>query len=88
MYDVALLFREDWEQIAVQVEQAAQTGAKYENWINDALKQLTSLFATPTSDGPVAVVREISTAATGVTPTENAVHQVINNFLDAANLRR
>lgn len=88
VYDVVSIFRTRWQQIGKDILQLETENAKYAPWINKALKSLTQLFDSPTSIGPVAVVREISTASTGVPPTEAAVHQIMTKFMEDSGLRK
>lgn len=88
IYDVVSLFRKEWKQIGEAILKQRTENRNYQRWIDTALKSLTQLFDSPTSDGPVAVVREISTASIGLTPTETAVYQVMTKFLEVSGTRR
>jgi hypothetical protein len=86
IYDVVSLFRKDWKQIGEAILKQSTANRNYQRWIDTALQSLTQLFNSPVSDGPVAVVREISTTAIGVPPSESAVYQVMTAFLKDSNI--
>lgn len=82
IYEVALLTRDDWPGIAAALVRLR--GRYPQRWFSRARQVLLRLFASVTSDGPVAVARQYrSLMPGGGAPSERAVHTVITGFLDA-----
>ncbi len=87
IFDVIALFRKKWDEIGEVVQTVSGENAKYAKWIRRARERFVKLFESPTSEGPIAIHRVLMSAGDSTTPTEEAIHRVVNQFLDRTNLR-
>lgn len=81
IYEVALLTRERWHEVATVLEQLKNRSYEYETWLQKARQQFGTLFRDVASEGPIAVARTYrGLSGAGWLPSELAVWTVLNGF--------
>ncbi len=81
IFDVLTLYRYGWGEMGDITRAVAADSDKYTRWITKARLELSSLFRSPTADGPVAVHRVYSGAVGSSAPAEETVYRIVSRFL-------
>ena len=82
IYEVALLTRDRWDEVARSLVELRRRHPA--PWFSRARKLMEKLFASDTSDGPIAVARQYRGLVTkGGAPSERAVWTVVRGFTEA-----
>jgi hypothetical protein len=85
VYDVALLYRTRWRELAEVLTRLFESNKTYATWIAQAVKRLKLLFESETSDGPMSVVRVYKDAGYSAI-TERAARRLIEMLLNETGL--
>jgi len=82
IYDVVVLSRGKWSDMHTALT-ALQSAGFPSTWFNRARENLTSLYSSPESDGPVEVARIYNGFMGAGAVRETTIHRLMQRFLDA-----
>ena len=87
VFDVVTLFSPIWVEMGEVAREVSARNSAYSSWIARAKERLSTLFASPTADGPISVRRVYGGVADSAAPSEEGVFRVMRRFLDESGLR-
>lgn len=83
VFDVAALSQPLWLDQCQVVKRAAAEDAEWRAWLARAGRDLRTLFADPTADGPVYGARILRDAMAGGAPTPQEIQGLVTRFAEA-----
>jgi len=84
VYEVAVITRERWPELAARVEDIRASGLAPPAWFRQLARIARGSFSQPTQDGPVAIARLLG--ATALPVREETVFRTMHPFLEALGL--
>jgi hypothetical protein len=87
VFDVVTLFSPIWAKMGEVAREVSARNSAYSSWIARAKERLSTLFSSPTADGPVSVRRVYGGSGSPTAPSEDGVFRIVGRFLDESGLR-